>query len=100
MHLTSTSGERETSAKMKQNAVDAVMSDSFRNHAGDEKTTSRAASYGYTKVRGNGGNTHLPTRCFFLRERKNHPLVFFFFSFSLSTTSAHAHKSALRAVWG
>lgn len=50
-------GDREQAAKMRQNAVDAVMNDAWRDSAGQrdgktqETTTSRAVSFGYNKVR-------------------------------------------------
>jgi|AntAceMinimDraft_1070359.scaffolds.fasta_scaffold25840_1 DNA topoisomerase IB len=46
--------EKEQATVEKQVAVDAIMSDAFREHAGSEDTTSRAVQYGYgsTQVRG------------------------------------------------
>lgn len=56
MSLIPTTGEREVAAKTRQNAADVLMSDAFREHAGGEKTTSRAASYGYKKVSDEGAS--------------------------------------------
>jgi|AntAceMinimDraft_12_1070368.scaffolds.fasta_scaffold69286_1 hypothetical protein len=46
--------EKEQAAVEKQLTVDAIMSDAFRERAGSEDTTSRAALYGYPSTQVHG----------------------------------------------